>query len=418
MKRLAFLVLALVAMSAVVSAQKITLKYAFWGNPDAIGVEKDIIDAYEAKNPNVKIEPVAIGYGDYHTKLQIMIAGGQAPDVMRIDTYFFQDFMKNKALKDITNLIKTNKFDLSKLYPVGLQDVQSGGKYYGLPWNTAPLYMFLNTKMFADAGIELPKTSWTYDEFIAISKKLSKGEGENQQWGFAYYLSELNQILSFVWGTGGDIFDKSRTKFTLNAPAVTARLDDLLYNHVKDGFFVNPLTFQNSDGYMRYFSQNKAAMMIGAAASILSLQKIDGFDFAVLPMPGTAKTPNVTVYKSNVVGISAKTKQEKAAWDFLAFLRGPEGEELYMKAKRMPPTFDEQKYWDLYVDATKPPKAIKEVTQEISTKYGRVLPLRTGWMEIQTLIMGALQKVTAGQVNTNSALKEIEPKVTAILNKK
>jgi multiple sugar transport system substrate-binding protein len=415
MKRLAFFVSVLVAFGMAVSAAPTTIKYAFWGNPDAIGVEKDIIDTFEAKNPDVKVTPIAVAYNDYHAKLLIMIAGGQAPDVMRVDSYFFQDFMKNKALKDITGLIKTNKFDTSKLYSVGLQDVQSGGKFYGLPWGTAPLYMFLNKKMFADAGIPLPANKWTYDDLVVLAKKLAKGEGENQQWGFGFYLGEINGILPFVWGVGGDLFDKTRTMFTMTDKAVTNRLDDVLITNVKNGAFTSPFTFQKADDIMRYFSQNKVAMMMGSAATILSLQKIDGCDFAVAPFPGTAKVPAVTVYKSNIVGLSANTKQEKAAWKFLAFLRGPEGEKLYMKAKRMAPTYDDQVYWDLYVDTTKPPAKVKEITQEISAKYGRILPLRAGWMEVQSIVMNALQKVVAGQATSAQAMSEAAPKVQAVI---
>jgi ABC-type glycerol-3-phosphate transport system substrate-binding protein len=192
-------------------------------------------------------------------------------------------------------------------------------------------------------------------------------------------------------------------------------LDEVLITNVKSGAFTLPFTFRNADDIMRYFSQNKVAMMMGSAATILSLQKIDGCDFAVAPFPGTAKYPAVTVYKSNIVGISAGTKQEKAAWKFLAFLRGSEGETLYMKAKRMAPTYDDHQYWDLYADPTKPPAKVKEISQEISAKYGRTLPLRAGWMEVQTTVMNALQKVAAGQSTSAQAMAEIAPKVQAII---
>ena len=406
----------LVLFGFAVSAQTINLKYAFWGNPDAIGVEKDIIDAYQAKHPNVKITPVAIAYNDYHAKLLIMIAGGQSPDVMRIDSYFFQDFMKNKVLKDLTKLISTNKFDLSKLYSVGLQDVKVGDRIYGLPWSTSPNYLFINKKMFAAAGIPVPSASWTYNDFMAICKKLSKGEGENQQWGYGFYLGEYYPLLSFVWGVGGDLFDSTRTKFALNNPAVVSRLDEL-QDAVKKGCFTNPFTFSNGDQIARYFSQNKTAMIVGAGSVILSLQKIEGLDFAVLPFPGTAKVPAVTMYKSNIVGISEQTKNEKAAWEFLSFLRGYEGEKLYMEAKRMPPTYNDQTLWDIYADPKLPPANLKGITQLISEKYGRTLQLRSGWTEIQNLILQALQKSFSGQTTNAKALAEVAPKVQAILDK-
>ena len=87
MKRTLLVLLGLVMILATVGAQgsqepqksgPVTLKYAFWGNPDAIGVEQDIIKAFEEKHPDIKIEPIVSGYADYHTKLMTMIAGNRA----------------------------------------------------------------------------------------------------------------------------------------------------------------------------------------------------------------------------------------------------------------------------------------------------------------------------------------------------
>ena len=95
-------------------------------------------------------------------------------------------------------------------------------------------------------------------------------------------------MLPFVWGAGGDLFDKT----------VTDCSDDVLIADIKKNAFTSPFTFQKVDDIMRYFSRNKVAMMMGSAATILSLQKIGGCDFAVAPFPGTAKVPAVKVYKS------------------------------------------------------------------------------------------------------------------------
>jgi len=419
--RIRFLIFACAAMlaAAAASAQKIELKYAFWGNPDAIGVEKDIIDAYQSAHPDVTVTPIAVDYTNYHAKLLTMIAGGQPPDVMRIDSFFFQDFMSAKALKDITPLIKKDKLDLSKYYPAGLGDCRSGDKYYGLPWGTAPNFMILNIKMFKDAGLALPPLDWKWNDFVALARKLAKGQGDSKQYGFVQSLFGLDFVLPFLWMEGQDLFDKNRTKFTLNTPEAAKKIEELKAL-VKEGVFTSPFELTASDATLRYFSQDKVAMMIGQASTILSLQKIEGVDFAIRPIPGTAKYPAVTTYKSNIVGISSGTKKEKAAWEFLKFLRGPslEGETLYMKAKRIPPTFDDEKLWGLYADASKPPKDIAPICKEIAAKYGHLLPLRKGWMEVQTLFLQALQKVFADEASASAALAEAAPKIQAVLNKK
>lgn len=420
-KRLGLVLLLLAGVSFTLSAQT-TIKYAFWGNPDAIGVEKDIIDAFEAANPDIKVTPIAVAYNDYHAKLQILIAGGQAPDVMRVDSYFFQGFLKTGALKDLTSLIKADKVDLTKYYQAGLQDSMSAGKYYGLPWGTAPLYMFINTKLFKEAGVAVPSSNWTWDDFVKTAKALSKGEGENMINGYGTTALELNTILPFIWGAGEDIFTKDRMKFALTTPGATKKIDELAAL-VKAKTFADPAIFTNGDVLMRYFVQGKVAMMMGAASTILSLQKSEGVEFTLLPFPGTAKVPAVTISKSNTISLYSKIKDKKvadAAWKFLKFLRAPgeQGETLYMQAKRMPPNIDEPALWALYADSTKSPKNVMAMTKEINAKYGHLLPLVPTWSEVQGLVMPQMQKVYAGSVDAATAMKEIEAQVNTILARK
>ncbi len=89
MKRMVLVLLGFVLIVGSIGAQgkseraaqsgPVTLKYAFWGNPDAIGVEQDIIEAFETLHPDIKIEPIVSGYADYHTKIMTMIAGTWPP---------------------------------------------------------------------------------------------------------------------------------------------------------------------------------------------------------------------------------------------------------------------------------------------------------------------------------------------------
>ena len=116
------------------SSGKVTIKYAFWGNPAAIGVEEDILKEFHKEYPHIQVEPIATPYDDYHTKILTMIAGGLAPDVMRIDSYYFADFMEAQVLMPLDDLIERDEIDLSLYYEIGLPDSMYEGKMYGLPW--------------------------------------------------------------------------------------------------------------------------------------------------------------------------------------------------------------------------------------------------------------------------------------------
>lgn len=413
------LVLAVLALVATLGTAQATttIKYAFWGNPDAIGVEKDIIEQFQKENPTIKVEPVVAAYGDYHTKLLTMIAGGAAPDVMRVDSYYFGDFMNVGALKEIGPSVKKDKLDLKSYYQQGIEEATFKGKLYGFPWATSPLYMFINLDVLEKAGVKMPSMNWSWDDFAAIAKAVTKGEGADKVYGFAYDPTTISGILPWVWANGGDLFNADRSKFALDQPAAVQaiqRLADLL----KAGYLPPETVSATADINTRLFVNGKVAMRMGSAAEILSTQKVEGVRFEVLPMPN-GKNKNTTVFKSNIVGIASGTKNFDAAWKFLTFLRGPEGkgETLYMKAKRMPPTMDSSVYWGLYADTTKYPKLVEANSKAISKSYGHKLPLRAGWLEVEQVVRPALQLVFTGDKTAADAMKEIAPRVQAILDR-
>ncbi len=404
-------------------AAPVTIQYAFWGNPTSIGVEKDIIDEFEKAHPNIKVNPVAIAWGDYHQKLLTLMAGGQAPDVMRIGDYYFADFMRSNALMDITKLIKRDKVNLAAYYQSGMPDSMYKSRYYGLPWGTAPMFMILNNKMFKDAGLAMPSYDWTWNDFVKDCKAISKGEGANRQYGFGSGFGsaagDFYAILPFVWLNGGDLFDKSLKRFTLDQPVSTKKIQEIA-DLIKQGIFVEPSQLTSVEVINRWQVNNKVAMRIGSANELLSLQQFDDFAFSIYPFPGSGKYSKTTIIKSNTVGLSRTTKNTEAAWEFLKFLRAPgqPGETLYMKAKRVPPSIDDAELWKLYADPNKYPKNVSESVKTISSaKYSHPLPLRTGWLEVQGLLIPELQKVFSGQISAQAAMKGAAPKIKEILTR-
>jgi len=409
-------VLLLGAFASASAQEKVTIKYAFWGNPLAIGVEEDILNEFHKEHPRIQVEPVAVAYADYHTKLLTMIAGGLAPDVMRIDSYYFADFMDAGALMPIDEYIQRDGIDLGLYYEVGLPDSSYNGKMYGLPWGTAPLYFAYNIKMFEDAGVKPPEVGWTWEDFVEAARSIARGTGIERRYAFGAPFTVIVYILPFIWSAGGDLFDVTRTKFTLDEPQTLARLNEL-GKFMQEGVFANPFELPSEEAVTRLFSQNLIAMRQAAAIEVLSMQQIEGLNFDVIHWPTGKDVPQTTVVKSNTVGISISTKYPEEAWTFLKFLRAPggPGDYLYAKAKRIPPTSKIPELWDLYVDPTKPPKSIKEVTELISSKYGRTLPLRKGWLEIEGILIPALQKVWSGQASAEEAIATVKPEIESIM---
>lgn len=422
MKRTLLMLLSLVMILSVLGAQgaqetkqsgPVTLKYAFWGNPDAIGVEQDIIKAFEAKHPDIKIEPIVSGYADYHTKLMTMIAGNMAPDVMRIDDYYFYDFIKLGAVESLSPFIERDKIDL-ELYPkMGIEEAIVDGQIYGLPWGTAPLYMLLNLEVFEKAGVALPSLDWTTKDFERIVRSFNPQA--DKVYGFAIDTNYLSSVLPHIWSKGGTLLSEDKSRYTGDSAESSSAIQ-MLADLYKEGYMPkDTINSGNTEALRRWFSNGTVAMMSGSAQEILAIQKIEGIRFEAWTMPQAVDSKNTTVFKSNTISISKSSKQKEAAWIFTKFLRGVEGEDLYVRAKRFPPTLNIPENWALYLDPNLYPKQIKQNSELIAKEYGHTLPLRTGYAAIESKVIPAVQSAMLGTKTAQQAMADIRADITKII---
>lgn len=395
------------------SSGPVTLKYAFWGNPDAIGVEQDIIKAFEEKHPDIKIEPIVSGYQDYHTKLMTMIAGNMAPDVMRIDDYYFYDFIKLGAVESLSPYIEKDNIDLD-LYPkMGIEEATVDGQIYGLPWGTAPLYMLLNLDVFEQAGIELPSLDWTIEDFERIIRSFNPKK--DNIYGFATDTANISQILPYIWAKDGNILSDDRLQYTGDQAGAVAAVK-MIADLYQDGYMPkDSINSGNTESLRRWFCNNTLAMMSGAAQEILAIQNVEGMRFEAWTMPQSVNSKNTTVFKSNTISMSESSKVKEAAWTFTKFLRGVEGEDLYVRAKRFPPTLNIPENWAYYLDPNLYPKKIKENSELIAKNYGHTLPLRTGYAAIESKIMPALQTAMLGSKSAQQSMAAINSEIMKII---
>ncbi|MGW3290177.1 extracellular solute-binding protein [Streptomyces sp. NPDC001002] len=128
---------------------------------------KESVDAYNKEHPDGKITLRLFANDDYKQKLRVAFGANQAPDI------FFSwgggalnDYVKAGKVDALSaSQVKTDRFT-----PSVLQSATFDGKVYGVPANgLAPVVLYYNKKVLADAGVQPPKT---YDDLLAAVKKL------------------------------------------------------------------------------------------------------------------------------------------------------------------------------------------------------------------------------------------------------
>ena len=144
------------------SGEQITINFQTW-NPGQGAPIDEVIAAFEAKYPNIKVNHVFMPYTDHVEKLKIDMASGEGADVFGMQTGAtireFRDFEV-----DLTPLAE-------EAWGSGWQDqyidfcmdlLNEDGKYYGLPLGlTYAGFTWADVRMLKDNGLEVPRN---YDE--------------------------------------------------------------------------------------------------------------------------------------------------------------------------------------------------------------------------------------------------------------
>ncbi len=149
--------------------------------------------------------------------------------------------------------------DESVMLPAAIEAAKgSSGKFYGLPSNIYTYILYCNKKIFADAGVTIPKT---YAEFTAAAKQFTTGD----QFGYVDGWAPLYLFPKWcVWYhlNGGDLYGPNG-EVRFNDPiAIKATQDmiDLLPNMPKE-VIESPWGIYDVEA-KKVFLGGKAAMMI------------------------------------------------------------------------------------------------------------------------------------------------------------
>lgn len=86
------------------SKEKIEISISTWGASDEVAVFKEVLKGFEAANPNVKVKLLHIP-NDYSTKMNTMISGGTAPDVLFVSDGDFPRWVKQGAFLNINDRV-------------------------------------------------------------------------------------------------------------------------------------------------------------------------------------------------------------------------------------------------------------------------------------------------------------------------
>ncbi|WP_339279833.1 sugar ABC transporter substrate-binding protein [Paenibacillus sp. FSL W8-1187] len=301
------------------SGGNVTLRYALWDSNQEKGARK-IADAFEAKNPNIKIKIEVAGWSDYWTMLEAGATGGSLPDVFWMHSNEIYRYASNGMLLDLNDQIAKSTEVKLENYPEGLNQIYNfDGKQYAVPRDFDTIGLWYNKTLFDKANLSYPDESWTWDDLKSAAKTLTK----DGVYGLLAPMHNQEGYYNFVYQNGGTIITDDK-KSGYDDPKTIEALDYYI-SFTREG--LSPMTVVDAER-PELIKNGKVAMGIFGSWNLSSFAENEymakNFDVAVLPK----KEKQASIYNGLGHAIDAKTKHPEEAWKFVEFLSSKEGQEM------------------------------------------------------------------------------------------
>ncbi|MFB7517656.1 extracellular solute-binding protein [Streptomyces sp. NPDC056144] len=270
--------------SGPVTLRLVAADYDLTGGDTTKKYWNDLVAAYEAEHPDVKVEVSVESWTDVDRKVAEMVKAGDAPDIAQIGAY--ADYAADGKLYPADDLlsIPVQANFLPALAAAGETDrIQ-----YGLPFVASTRTLFYNKALFTSAGAK-PPTTW--DELAAAAKKL-KDDGVRTP--FALPLGpEEAQAEAMMWLlSGGGGWTDFSDRYAVDSAANVATFDWLKDDLVGKGL-TGPVAPGKLDRKAAFasFAAGDVGMLNGHPSLLKEAAK-KGVQVGQVPLPGIDGKPD------------------------------------------------------------------------------------------------------------------------------
>ena len=333
MKRMTFgLALASTALVATGAlAQDATLNIESWRNDDLTLWQTEIIPAFEAQHPNIKVNFTPSAPAEYNAVLNSKLDAGSAGDLITCRPFDASLALYEAGhLADLSDMGAMSNFsDVAK----SAWQTDDGSATFCVPMASVIHGFIYNKDAFAELGIDVPTTE---DEFFAALETIKEdgsyipmAMGTNDQWEAA--TMGYNNIGPNYWkGEEGRraliAGEQKLTDEAWVAPYATlARWGEYL----GDGYEAQ--TYPDSQNI---FTLGRAAIYPAGSWEVSGFNALADFEMGAFkpPVRNAGDTCYISDHTDIGIGMNAATDNPEAARTFLAWVASPEFAEIFANA--------------------------------------------------------------------------------------
>ena len=283
---------------------------------------------FEKENPGIKVKPIYTGtYQDSITKALTAVKSGEPPVMSILLSTDMFTLIDEDAVVPFNDLIRTpdDQAWVKSFYPGFMENSQTGGKIWGIPFQRSTIVLYYNKDAFKEAGLDPNRPPQNWKEQVEYAQKLTKRDasGKVTQWGmqipssgFPYWLFQALAIQA-----GQNLMNDAGTEVYYDKPAVIEGLQywvDLVKQHK-----VHPEGIVEWGTTPRDFFEKKVAMMWTTTGNLTNVRNNAKFDFGVAMLPAGKQRGSPTGGGNFYVFKKSTPAQREAAFKFVKWATQP-----------------------------------------------------------------------------------------------
>ena len=308
------LITLIISINAWFSKKQKTIKVMWWGSQTRHDMTLKVIEMFEAKYPNIKVEPIFTSFSGYFEKLTTLSAGNELPDVYRLRIQDLPQWSSKGQIADLKRVSTINGLrgmDKSAIDVGMIED-----KLYGACTGVNSLCFAYDEAIFNKAGVDIPDdTKWTWDDFENICNTI---------------YDKLN-----IWGTGNfaqeqfEIYarEKGETLYASDLKSVGFKAKTFedymsIVSRLQKSAGMEPLSVAletESNEEASSYAKGRCAMRPLWSNKVVGVRKTKGKDSNLLMYPGPNNAEGMYVKPSMFMCIGETSRMKKEAGIFIRY---------------------------------------------------------------------------------------------------
>lgn len=401
------------------AAEPVTLKITWWGGQGRHDYTQKLLDTYTASHPNVTFEAMPSGWDGYFDKLATQAASGSMPDIVQMDYLYITTYAKNNSLADLTPYITDGTIDVANMDENLLNSGKINDKMVGLVLASSYQCFGCNPDVFAEAGLEVPDSTWTWEDMISMAETIKEKTGK---YGMANGPVDDTNIFNYwVRQHGEQLFTDDKKAIGYADDGICAEFIQMWADLMAKGAVPNP------DEYaaIQALGQEAGPVVTGEGATLIEWNNYaskvssvnDKIQMITPPVLAGSDNKGLWMKPGMFFSVAETSKVKKEAAEFINwFVNSEEANDIIMAERGTPVSSEVRDYMVASGKLSSQQAAMFENVEKAQALCGETPdPDPVGMSEVNEAFKNAAYAAFYGQITPQEAAAKFRSDADAIL---